>query len=345
MDGLDDEPASHKTKKPMKIKLKSFPVIDESFVNMAPQAEKPAKLEKSKKPTKSQATVKSEKKPEKGEILKMSSKAPEARSLIAGSKAINSNSPTSSRDSRDLTKRRVSFHSPISSVQTLQKSSPQLKKLKVMVKKAVVEKTPTKEQPIKSEPRNKSKQIATEPEKISSKPFKESVVKSRFFLEAEPSPRRLRNRSTSDQKDEEPSTSKNVARPSSRNLKRPIISATEKNSKKPKLLVTPAKPTGTKKKARPVDSDSDEFLGFDPSSAKKVRPSTSISPVKKTPLISRNRDKRVLSTDVEDVEDSPSKAKNGIDIWCEVYAEKEKKWFCLDIFKGKIDCATAVYVS
>uniref|UniRef100_A0A336MZD9 CSON007305 protein n=1 Tax=Culicoides sonorensis TaxID=179676 RepID=A0A336MZD9_CULSO len=49
-------------------------------------------------------------------------------------------------------------------------------------------------------------------------------------------------------------------------------------------------------------------------------------------------DRRVLSTDDETGGISKVDKKNRINLWVEVYAEKEKRWITIDLFKGKVDC-------
>uniref|UniRef100_A0A336KYQ5 CSON000703 protein n=1 Tax=Culicoides sonorensis TaxID=179676 RepID=A0A336KYQ5_CULSO len=49
-------------------------------------------------------------------------------------------------------------------------------------------------------------------------------------------------------------------------------------------------------------------------------------------------DRRVLSTDDETGGISKVDKKNRVNLWIEVYAEKEKRWITIDLFKGKVDC-------
>ncbi|XP_055382574.1 DNA repair protein complementing XP-C cells homolog [Condylostylus longicornis] len=58
-------------------------------------------------------------------------------------------------------------------------------------------------------------------------------------------------------------------------------------------------------------------------------------------LLSRVKDRRVLSTDDEDAITN-SKKKSGMNIWVEVYSETEDQWICIDLFKTKIHCVDSL---
>lgn len=85
------------------------------------------------------------------------------------------------------------------------------------------------------------------------------------------------------------------------------------------------------KESKPPPRDSDE--DFVPCPPKKVKSaSKDKSQISKAKWI----DKRVLSTDIED-EQEPKTLKNKMDIWVETYAEADKRWIPMDLFKGKVD--------
>lgn len=79
-----------------------------------------------------------------------------------------------------------------------------------------------------------------------------------------------------------------------------------------------------------IDSGSDSSLKLFKNRAKKTANAST----------SKVIDRRVLSTDSEDenkVTSSPVKKSKGIDIWVEVYSEKDERWISIDVFKGKVD--------
>ncbi|KAG5677757.1 hypothetical protein PVAND_007488 [Polypedilum vanderplanki] len=103
------------------------------------------------------------------------------------------------------------------------------------------------------------------------------------------------------------------------------------------------------------ESDSDESLKYFKSTTKKgskaeksvknEHPSTS-SKVDTAPRTTSTKiDRRILSSDDEenlnvaaDQSGSSAKKSKGIDIWVEVYSEKDEKWIAIDVFQNKIDC-------
>jgi hypothetical protein len=55
-----------------------------------------------------------------------------------------------------------------------------------------------------------------------------------------------------------------------------------------------------------------------------------------------------LSTDTDEADDDTKKKKQGMDVWVEVYSEIDKKWFTVDLFKGKegmVNCVDHICVS
>lgn len=56
---------------------------------------------------------------------------------------------------------------------------------------------------------------------------------------------------------------------------------------------------------------------------------------KSKPMPAKNIDRRIMSTDSE--ADTAHAKSKGIDIWVELYCEKEKRWIAIDIYKEKID--------
>lgn len=75
----------------------------------------------------------------------------------------------------------------------------------------------------------------------------------------------------------------------------------------------------------------------------KLDKSTKLSPVNSSKA--SKIDRRILSSDDDEKEvkmsSSPKKSK-GIDIWVEVYSEKEEKWIAIDVFHGKVDCVQEI---
>lgn len=162
-----------------------------------------------------------------------------------------------------------------------------------------------------------------------------------------PSPRRLRSQSRSD--DESAGL---ASKPNLKNLQavqnRKRSSTVNKEEVKTKKAKVPkaagtkragnATPEATnKKKAKPQDED-DDYDGDTDESEKLFKQSTK---KKSKANISTVIDRRVLSSDSEAdptvVNSSPSKKSKGIDIWIEVYSEKDQRWISIDVLKGKVD--------
>lgn len=111
-------------------------------------------------------------------------------------------------------------------------------------------------------------------------------------------------------------------KPSTSSTKDPSARATQKGG-----------PRGHQnKKQKIVIPKSDDEDLFEPSKSHPVH--KRLEQVKKI-------DRRVLSSD----EDTPSKAPNKkkhVNVWVEVYAEKEKRWITIDLFKGMVDCVDQI---
>lgn len=135
------------------------------------------------------------------------------------------------------------------------------------------------------------------------------------------------------------------------NLNRKRVSApkSEVQAKKQKLVSESANKraavdengTTAKKKAKPSTKDDSDYEGDTDESEKlfKQKSKPKSSKISKSSVI----DRRVLSSDSGDETgvsksiESPSKKSKGIDIWVEVYSEKDKRWIPIDVLKGKVD--------
>lgn len=140
------------------------------------------------------------------------------------------------------------------------------------------------------------------------------------------SPRRTRSRSKSEQRDHLEVSREESKRP---NLKALAAASSRKRpstSKNVDLKINIQKPTKQLENRNELDSDGSMKL-------------FKVAPVKS---VKKSIDRRVLSSDSEvDVKTdatSPSKKKSGIDIWVEVYSEKDERWISIDVFKNKVDC-------
>lgn len=92
------------------------------------------------------------------------------------------------------------------------------------------------------------------------------------------------------------------------------------------------------KKQKIVIPTSDDDDLFEP---KIVLPKS--RPVHKRIQHVKKIDRRVLSSD----DDTPSKPvgtskKGHVNVWVEVYAEKEKRWIAVDLFRGRVDCVEQI---
>jgi xeroderma pigmentosum group C-complementing protein len=115
--------------------------------------------------------------------------------------------------------------------------------------------------------------------------------------------------------------------------KRESSSKTEiANSKKSRISNASESSEGSLKYFKTVKNVSKTSLNSSLTPSKILKPS---------PQISKLFDRRILSSDDEEANQpaqSPRKKKQGIDIWVEVYAEKEEKWMAIDVLQGKVDC-------
>lgn len=85
-----------------------------------------------------------------------------------------------------------------------------------------------------------------------------------------------------------------------------------------------------------MDSD---YEGDTDESAKLFRETTK-KPKKAQPKAATDEiDRRVLSPDA--VKETTTKSK-GIDIWVEVYSEKDARWIAIDVMRGKVDCVKEI---
>ena len=172
------------------------------------------------------------------------------------------------------------------------------------------------------------------------------------------SPRRLRSRSTEDPQNKSANESNNSRKRQSVIKDDPIetkkskvtenvrTSRKRQSTAKTEDVSEPKKPKQSKEKVIKEDDESDDSLKyFRTISGSNKKPQSSVSRKSATtdPKLSTSReiDRRILSSDDEVADtqgsDTPKKSK-GIDIWSEVYCEKEEKWICIDIFRNKVDC-------
>ncbi|XP_063695608.1 DNA repair protein complementing XP-C cells homolog [Culicoides brevitarsis] len=127
-------------------------------------------------------------------------------------------------------------------------------------------------------------------------------------------------------------------------LKTQTSSKKDPNSRKSVSFESP-KPSTSKKSSGPrghqnkkqkivIPSSDDEDL-FEPDIVfNKPLVNKNVEKVKKI-------DRRMLSSD-EDTPKRPGNKKNHVNVWVEVYAEKEKRWITVDLFKGKVDCVDVI---
>lgn len=103
----------------------------------------------------------------------------------------------------------------------------------------------------------------------------------------------------------------------------------------------PKKSKVTAKKLADDGADSDGSAKY----FKSPKPVPKLKAIEK--LVNESKiDRRILSSDSENEAGpknvSPSKKSKGIDIWVELYSEKDARWIAIDILKGKIDCVEEI---
>lgn len=181
------------------------------------------------------------------------------------------------------------------------------------------------------------------------------------------SPRRLRSRSRSTEADSNKSTSDKVTSrkrvppiPEEIQIKKAKLTTSNRNLRKrgaptEENLSLSKKPrkSDTKKQAKDEGDDhSDESLKYFKNISSSLKKSTSKSsaakkPKEPKPSTSTAIDRRILSSDDEGAVEanmqsmSPKKSK-GIDVWVEVYSERDDKWLSIDIFRGRVDCVKEI---
>lgn len=195
-------------------------------------------------------------------------------------------------------------------------------------------------------------------QKTPPKSIKEVVSKDKLVV---PSPRRLRSRSRSTEDSKNKTESKTASRKRQSTVKddsfeskKSKVTETAKSSRKRQSTAKPdvsepkkSKQTKEKDIKEEVDSDDSSLKYFRTISGSNKKPQASTSrksSTKASPKLSTSIDRRILSSDDEvDLQNASPKKVRGIDIWAEVYCEKEEKWICIDIFRNKVDCVKDIY--
>lgn len=303
LDGADDPPGRPKRTLRLKGPAKNVDAEEESFVNIQKETKKSATVSKSKTALNPAEKLKVDSpKSQTATVTTKSSKSKVASALPA--KKATLDVVFSPRRLRSRSKSAEPKQPNSQAENGASSSKPQLKNLNNRKRQAAV---------------------PTEAESVVSK-----KTKQKDQLEVVFSPRRLRSRSKSSEPDKpnlkglsnkEASTKVPTKRKSQENSAQ---KAKEVPKKKAKLSIAKAED----------DDDSD-------SSAKlfKARPSTSAKSSS-----SKKIDRRVLSSDDEEEAKtadasftSPTRTSKGIDIWVEVYSEKDERWISIDVFRNKID--------
>lgn len=102
-----------------------------------------------------------------------------------------------------------------------------------------------------------------------------------------------------------------------------------KNSKMPFQSSQYNTPSSSGKKGKSREGDESDYS---PELVRNKRSST-------------NKDRRVLSTDSDEVVPVNFKKKDRCDVWAEVYLESEEKWISVDVNRGQIHCVRELFVS
>lgn len=329
LDGNDDEASSSKSRRPLKIKALLGYKVDESFVDINKDQNSNSKVKKNLKA----ATESPRSKSKAAEIPSVTKMAPKVRFSL--------DSPN--RNSDKLFKAGTS-KSGQAAKNLISESSKLFSPRKTRAKSRVD--APNEES---SKQKTLKKKLPENIPEVASKRQKVTLDTLQVF-----SPRRLRSRSRSN---EDVGGGEPTKKPNLKNLRktqtetRPGSSKTEVEAEKSKDVtkaVGKKRPAVTNsevvsKKAKSVmkkaiaekkdsdDTDDSDKLFKPKSLQKKVKPTTSSSFI----------DRRVLSSD-DNTEQSPKKNSKGIDIWVEVYSEKDKRWIAIDVLKGKVDCVEDV---
>lgn len=214
--------------------------------------------------------------------------------------------------------------------------------------------TVVSEKKIESNKKENGERSANTSKHNDEKASKSSASKPKVTLQVF-SPRRLRSRSRSNEgetpKDikstSSPSTSKSPGKPNLKNLQNLNDRKRPSTSKENEFDAKKLKVTGTKRAADESINDkgkkvkvADEMSEDSDSSAKYFK---TPHPKKKTKssVSAEVIDRRVLSSD-DDADSAPQqsepKKNKRIDIWVEVYSEKDERWVTIDVLKNKVDC-------
>lgn len=311
LDGGDDLPTTSKAKKPLKIKALPGYQVDDSYVDLN-------KIENGNSKKKTSAPTKMPPKE------KLSMDSPNRGALSPSEKLFKSKALP-----KALAKEQI--FSPL--------------KTRGMRKETTPQPGPSAEKSKKSSKQNKTPETAPAKKvETTNKPMDSLQVFS---------PRRLRSRSRSAEP-KTPQATTPVMKPSLKSLQKRTSSPGQpvsakkvkfapetKGSKRSaeddaEVVTKKAKPNISKLKKNEDNAESDDSSKYFKETSKKK--STVKSPI----------DRRVLSSDSDceagpsNAALSPSKKSKAIDIWVEVYSEKDARWIAIDVFRGKVDCVKEI---
>lgn len=353
LDGGDDQATTSKSRKPLKIKALPGYKVDESYVDIAKdENSNPKKKANVKLPDRIDSKSHNVSSPT---VTKM---APKVRFSLDSP---NRRSPTSSPK---LFKSKNSSKTTVR-VETLKVFSP--RKTRSTSRDASPQ-PGTSKQTVSTNKNSKSKPPINAPQSLNKKEKVEEVKKTDLLQVF--SPRRLRSRSRSNDEPLEESAASTSKKPNLKTLqksqdrKRPAAVVEKIDNKKAKIIPSAAgkkrpaeKEEVQSKKAKTSDKETNKKIAeksendgeeFEPESDdsikyfKDVKKNTTKK--KSKPSTSAPIDRRVLSSDSEHEAEpaSPSKQSKGIDIWVEVYSEKDERWIAIDVMRGKVDCVKEI---
>lgn len=304
LDGADDPPGRPKRTLRLKGPAKNVDVEEESFVNIQKETRKSATAAKSKTALNPAEKLKVDS--PKRQTATVTAKS--SKSQVASTQPAKKSTLDVVFSPRRLRSRSKSAEPKQSNSQEENGASssnkPQLKSLNNRKRQAVA---------------------PTEAESVVSK-----KTKQKDQLEVVFSPRRLRSRSKSNEPD----------KPNLKGLSNKEVSTKVPTKRKSQESSAQKAKVVPKKKAKVSIAKTEDEDDDSDSSAKlfKTRPSTSAKSTS-----SKKIDRRVLSSDDDeeaktaDAFSSPTKTSKGIDIWVEVYSEKDERWISIDVFRNKID--------